>query len=598
MAGFNFCSLPNVEYSNQPTASNWKNILFLLLFFCCIFYIICVLILSSVPPVSRDALIHHLSIPKMYLSNGGMYEIPSMHFSYFPMNLDLLYLLPLYFENDIAPKYIHFFFALLTAGFIFKYLKDILNPIYGLIGAFFFLSIPIIVKLSVTVYVDLGLIFFSWACLYYFLRWYDTGFTLRNLILAGISCGLALGTKYNGLILLLIIVTFVPIAYSLKNNAGLAKAEFWQRNKNSLKGLQWGAVFLLISLIIFSPWMIRNAIWKQNPVYPLFNSVFNPPAAVEEDTRTKEKSPPRNAFWVRKYVYQESFIQTLLIPIRAFFQGQDDNPKYFDGKLNPCLLFFLLISFLGLGEKKLRHHRNFLFFFAILFILFVFFFRDFRIRYMAPAIPPLVVLSVFGIRNLLLFASRLNRPAKRLGCGITIVLISFGFVYNGKYIYEQFSYIRPLEYLSKKISRDAYISRYRQEYPVIAYANKILPENARVLCLSIGDRTYYVDRPVHLAEDFYMRKNGRFSENELLKKIKRYGTTHIIFHKTSYLNWARFLNREEREGFQKVFQNHTRQLYKKNNYLLLEFQDNLSISSQSFREGYSEEYKENPPFTA
>ncbi|MBU2623293.1 MAG: hypothetical protein KKD92_13335, partial [Proteobacteria bacterium] len=69
-----------------------------------------VIILSSVPPVSRDALTHHLAVPKLYLNHGGMYEIPSVIFSYYPMNLDLLYLIPLYFGNDIVPKYIHFLF--------------------------------------------------------------------------------------------------------------------------------------------------------------------------------------------------------------------------------------------------------------------------------------------------------------------------------------------------------------------------------------------------------------------------------------------------------------------------------------------------------
>jgi len=77
--------------------------------------IISIIILLCVPPVSRDALVHHLAIPKLYLKHGGMYEIPSIVFSYYPMNLDLLYLIPLYFGNDIAPKFIHLCFTLLTA---------------------------------------------------------------------------------------------------------------------------------------------------------------------------------------------------------------------------------------------------------------------------------------------------------------------------------------------------------------------------------------------------------------------------------------------------------------------------------------------------
>ena len=109
--------------------------------------IVAIVILSWVPPVSRDALTHHIAVPKLYLQHGGIYEIPSIVFSYYPMNLDLLYMIPLYFGNDIAPKYIHFLFALLTAVLIFYYLQKRLGSQWGLFGALFFLSLPLIVKL-------------------------------------------------------------------------------------------------------------------------------------------------------------------------------------------------------------------------------------------------------------------------------------------------------------------------------------------------------------------------------------------------------------------------------------------------------------------
>ncbi|MBW1612747.1 MAG: hypothetical protein JRJ57_01965, partial [Deltaproteobacteria bacterium] len=129
-----------------------------------------IVVLACVPPVSKDALVHHLAVPKLYLKHGGMYEIPFMRFSYYPMDLDLLYLIPLYFGNDILPKFIHFSFALFTAWLIFNYLRRRINAIYALFGVIFFLSIPIIVKLSINVYVDLGLIFFSTASLLLLLK--------------------------------------------------------------------------------------------------------------------------------------------------------------------------------------------------------------------------------------------------------------------------------------------------------------------------------------------------------------------------------------------------------------------------------------------
>ena len=175
--------------------------------------VISILILAYVPPVSRDALIHHLALPKLYLKHGGIYEIPAAPFSYYPMNLDLLYMIPLYFGNDIIAKYIHFVFALLTAIFIFRYLRRRLDDVYALLGVVLFLSLPIIVKLSITVYVDLGLIFFSTAALFSLFKWMNNNFKLKHLLISAVCCGMGLGTKYNGLIVFFLLTIFVILIY-------------------------------------------------------------------------------------------------------------------------------------------------------------------------------------------------------------------------------------------------------------------------------------------------------------------------------------------------------------------------------------------------
>ena len=113
--------------------------------------------------------------------------------------------------------YLHFAFALLTALLIFFYLRDRIGTTYGLLGFLLFISTPVILRLSITVYVDLGLIFFSTAALLAFIKWLEDDFRLRHLIIAAVSCGLALGTKYNGLITFFLLTLFIGLAYSLKN---------------------------------------------------------------------------------------------------------------------------------------------------------------------------------------------------------------------------------------------------------------------------------------------------------------------------------------------------------------------------------------------
>ena len=163
---------------------------------------------------------------------------------------------------NIIPKFIHFGFGLLTAWLIFDYLRRRVSLAYALFGVLFFLSIPIIVKLSITVYVDLGLIFFSAASLFLFIKWLESGFKLRFLFISAVFCGLAMGTKYNGLIVFFLLTLFVPFAYSR-----------YRKNENpgSFKTAGHAAIFAIIALIIFSPWMIRNYIWTNNPIYPLYD---------------------------------------------------------------------------------------------------------------------------------------------------------------------------------------------------------------------------------------------------------------------------------------------------------------------------------------
>ena len=50
------------------------------------------IILNLTPPISRDALIHHLAIPKLWLKHGGFYEIP----------LGRLLLLPHVYQSSLS----------------------------------------------------------------------------------------------------------------------------------------------------------------------------------------------------------------------------------------------------------------------------------------------------------------------------------------------------------------------------------------------------------------------------------------------------------------------------------------------------------------
>jgi len=192
---------------------------FALIFGCLVLLVFLILIMAAVPPTSRDALTHHLAVPKLWIEHGGIYEIPPLSFSYFPMNLDLLYVIPLWLGNDIVPKYIHLLFGLATAWLIYTYLRKKTTLACALLGALLFLSTPVIVKLSISVYVDLGLIFFSWASIYYIFQWHRSAFQMKSLVMSAVCCGLGMGTKYNGLLVLCLPTLFVQLLFIRKLKA-------------------------------------------------------------------------------------------------------------------------------------------------------------------------------------------------------------------------------------------------------------------------------------------------------------------------------------------------------------------------------------------
>ncbi|MDY6905670.1 MAG: glycosyltransferase family 39 protein [Thermodesulfobacteriota bacterium] len=489
--------------------------------------------------------------------------------------------------SDIAPKFIHFMFALATAWLIFTYLRRHFHYPYASLGALFFLSIPIIVQLSITVYVDLGFVFFSTAALLALMTWRRENYACKYFFSSAVSCGLALGTKYNGLIVFLILSCFVPFIY-LDNN----------RRKNvvsQMKGVGYAGLFVVIALLVFSPWMIRNYVWTQNPLYPLYDNVFNPThgddapkgivkadlagdADIEEGTSitlAKAASSGRTSFGRRRLLYDENWWEIMTIPLRVFFQGQDGTGEYFDGKLTPFLFFLPFFAFFRKDQTEyLKKEKFFLLAFSLLLLFFVFFTADMRIRYIAPIIPPLVILSISGVHRIGEYVQS-KFPLEQRHAGVLLIspLLLLMFAVNASYIVDQFKIVNPSGYLSGHVSKAAYIEHFRPEYPVIMFANKHLPEDAKILTVFLGRRGYYFDRDI-----LFMRPgmlNGVIEESNtgagIYEFLKVNGITHLFIQQDIFKGWLiEQFSKKDRTMVADFFRDFSHLLYFQNKYGLYE----------------------------
>lgn len=212
-----------------------------------------IVLLALSRPVSWDALAYHLSIPKLYLQNRGLLELPWLLHSHWPHLLDLFYAVPIAWGRDNAAALIHsglcgcLIFATYRVG------DRTFNRFTGIISALLLCSQPVFLNFAGTAHSD-G----AWA-LYHFMSalclWeWQTSKNSYGLVLAGVLSGYAASFK---------LLALIPAT-------ALGCWVVWQSRKgNVFKNILY---FSIPILTLTLPWFIKT--WREtgNPVWPFFSS--------------------------------------------------------------------------------------------------------------------------------------------------------------------------------------------------------------------------------------------------------------------------------------------------------------------------------------
>jgi hypothetical protein len=361
------------------------------------------------------------------------------------------------------------------------------------------------------------------------LKWIENGFKVKLLVFSALFCGLAAGTKYNGLISVFVLTLFVPFLYT--RYVPGRKPSFYRVGGFSL-------LFLSVAFVVFSPWMIRNYLWTDNPFYPLYDHLFNP--------NSESRGEAIGLFAYRSLIYKETWWQMVLLPARIFFQGQDGNPQYFDGRLNPFLLLLPITALYCIKDDSpaVRREKKVFFAYAILFYTIAFFSSGVRIRYLSPIIPPLVILSLLGVKKLVDSVSGLDyRYSRTIGFTALFLIVASALWLNGRYIFSQYEYVYPFGYLSGELNRDRYIAKYCQEYPVYRYVNEHLPRDSKILFIFMGKRGYYCDREYVLDMNFNKSLLQQLVRNsngpaDILRGMTERGISHLLIRYDIFDRWV------------------------------------------------------------
>jgi hypothetical protein len=194
-----------------------------------------------------------------------------------------------------------------------------------------------------------------------------------------------------------------------------------------------------------------------------------------------------------------------------------------------------------------------------------------RIRYIAPIIPPLVILSVFGLKQINTMFSEASRgTAPKLFSGTVRVGVSILLIINAIYIWGQFNIVAPFDYITGNIGREAYIEKYRPEYSALKYANQNLPEDVKILSLFLGQRLYYSDREMRFDIDLFRKITKQAQTAEVISsELKKKNFTHLLVGKALFTKWVYMnLGEPQKKRVREFFQKDAKLIFSKGGYEL------------------------------
>ena len=147
-------------------------------------------------------------------------------------------------------------FGSLSLVIAFLIFKKYLPPRQALYALTFLSFLPIMVDYSVLAYIDMMLFFFVLLSIFLGLE--------RRFFLASVSAGLAILTKYHGVLAIPLLLLILYLMEG-KTIEGLRSRSF----------LTKAAMVSAVPLLIALPWLLRNWALLGNPIWPFLNFLFH-----------------------------------------------------------------------------------------------------------------------------------------------------------------------------------------------------------------------------------------------------------------------------------------------------------------------------------
>ena len=450
---------------------------------------VALLLRALTPPAENDVLTYHLQGPNRFLELGGFAPLFDIQQANMPLAVNMLYLMGLAFGSDELGGVLHLALAVLLAAATFALGRRFFGERAGWIAATTFISTQLLLVVATVAFVDYGVAFFDFLAVYAFLVWRESG-RRGWLVVSGMMVGCALASKYLG------VITGVSLGFWLL----VLAIRRWPR-----VGIA-GVIGLLLAFalpagLVAAPWYLKNLIWFGNPVWPFLAGNPNDFNMYLGGTT--------------KFGGAHGVLGPLVLPAYLYIHGSLEFPM-----VRPPLQLLVIPLYLLMPKHRVVT--------ALLCLATVHFLvwsqGAHLLRYYLPALPPLSVAAGYVLGRLVASDTG-SRFGRHLAVGLMVLGLAVPTVYAiGVALVE-----RPMIQLVGLESREAFLERKLEGYPLVTYLNDESEVVSRVLL--IGDnRSYYLRQPawvdvsMEVFQGIAMAPNAQTARSRLMER----GISHVM----------------------------------------------------------------------
>jgi 4-amino-4-deoxy-L-arabinose transferase-like glycosyltransferase len=446
------------------------------------------------PPWDYDGLMYHLVGPQLFLREGRIIPYPDNWYVNAPFVLEMVFSVGMAFGDDVFPKLVHLTTGLLLILATYAAGRRWLGGRGGWLSAAILLGVPTLPIWAAFAYIDLGWSLFEFLALMAGVAWWQSR-SRPWLRLCGVFIGLAMASKYLGLMGFAVLGIFVAV---------MAPRERVRGWLSSVGG------FGVIAMLVASPWYLKNLVWFGNPVFPLYLGGPQWP-------------PERLALYS---AYLDSFgtgrglLDYLLIPLNVYARH-----ALYGTMMNridvPAFLFLILIAYpfrrknsvvsLVLGLCVAR---------VILWSV-----GSQQLRFLMPVYPALSAATAYVSLHLIP-STRSRLPWHQFLTMLAVGMMALTLFYQLVVI----TRFRPTSVAFGLESRGGFLTRIVKDFGATRFATESLPAGSRVLALGDGRGYYCPERCLPDPDHFRWSSEiaALESEQDLADWFDQRGITHVL----------------------------------------------------------------------